>query len=108
MKRLLLASALAISLSACATPTGPTTYAAERSATLARASHAQLCQSVETAHATGALKGEPFNRAKLLCVQTDQLLDTADLALAAGDAATAAANLRAANANNTQLKAIAQ
>lgn len=107
--RILAAAAAALSLAACATPPGrPPTYSAERSATLARASHAQLCGSVETAHATGALHGEAFNRAKLLCVQTDQLLDAADAALLLGDTATAAAKLSAATANLSTLKASVQ
>lgn len=57
------------------------TYPATRAATLARASHEQVCGAVEKAHAAGVLTGQRFNLARGLCIQADDVLDAADAAV---------------------------
>lgn len=107
MNRTLIVACAALALSACATVAPvPTSYPIERAAATARASHALTCGAVESGHATGALSGVNFNRAKLLCIQSDAMLDVADAAVIMGDAVTAAAKVAAANAALTTVKSL--
>lgn len=91
MRALVLAAFL---LAGCATTQ---TMPVERSAALARGSHALACQAVETAHNSGTLSGKNFNAARTACIQADDLMDAADTALLLGQTATAVAKLHAAS-----------
>lgn len=92
MKALILATCFA--LVGCATTS--IELDAKKGLTAASAIYVTACGSVEKLHATGSLTGRKFNDAKKVCVQADDLLDAADLALAIGRNQDAAQNVQAA------------
>ena len=92
--RLLAPLVAALALSACATT--DISLDARKGLTAASAVYVTACGAVEQAHAAGTLKGRDFNAAKKACIQADDLLDAADLALAIGKTSDAAANVQAA------------
>ncbi len=86
--RLLIIAAY-VALAGCA-GTVKTTFPALRSATMGRAVHAQVCESVEKLHDANLLRGESFNRARRLCIDADAALDEVDAAVAGGGSNAAA------------------
>lgn len=92
--RLLAPLVAALVLSACTTT--DVSLDARKGLTAASAVYVSACGAVEKAHDAGALTGKKFNDARKACIQADDLLDAADLALAIGKTSDAAANVQAA------------